>query len=223
MATEDDNVNSGALGTLLFVGAFATIGIALVVTALVRAEMSDEAEKKDVGADRAFKDLVAEQTAKLSAPASYIDRGKGLVSLPIDRSMELVVSGLKKDPNSATPPPPKDAKPEEAAAPVPSNSGDPSAEAAPAPEGAAAPDAGKPAEAATHAGAEKTEAEKNAKDAKDGEKDKEKKDGENKDKEKKEAPKPKPPAAPVPAAPAPAAHPPAPPAPAPAAPAPNGQ
>jgi len=210
MATEDDNVNSGALGTLLSVGAFSTLGIALVVTALVRSEMSEEAEKKDVGADRPFKDLVAEQTAKLSSPAAYVDRGKGLVSLPIERAMELVVAGLKKDPNSATPPLPKDAKPEEAA-PAPSNSGDALPAAAPAPAGTVSPPgAATPPNAAA-------EGEK-----KDGaKKDSEKKDGEKKDKDKeqKEAPKPKPAsAAAVPKTPAPAA-----PAPAAPAPAPNGQ
>jgi hypothetical protein len=104
MATEADNVNSGALGTLLIVGAFATLGIAFVVTALVRSEMSEEAEKKEVSADRPMRDLVSEQRAKLDAPAAYIDRTKGLVSLPIDRAMELTVEGLKKDPSSATPP-----------------------------------------------------------------------------------------------------------------------
>ena len=66
MATESDNVNSGALGTLLAVGTIATLGVALVVTALVRTEMSSEAEKKDVGADRPYRDLVAEQTATTS-------------------------------------------------------------------------------------------------------------------------------------------------------------
>src|SRR5512146_1156739 len=106
MATETDNVNSGALGTLLAVGACATLGIALVVTALVRTEVGEEAAKKEVGADRPYRDLVAEQTAKMAAPAAYVDRGRGLVSLPIDRAMELTVSGLIKDPNSATPPAP---------------------------------------------------------------------------------------------------------------------
>src|SRR5690242_5214385 len=112
MATEDDNVNSGALGTLLSVGAFSTLCIALVVTALVRSEMTEEQAKKEVGANQAVHDLFNEQSAKLNAPAAYVDRGKGLVSLPIERAMELVVSGLKKDPNSATPPPAKDAKPD---------------------------------------------------------------------------------------------------------------
>src|SRR6478609_1032917 len=106
MATEADNVNSGALGTLLTVGAFATLGIAFVVTALVRSEMSEEAEKKDVSADRVYRDLVNEQRAKLDAPVSYIDRAKGTVALPIDRAMEVTVEGLKRDPNSATPPAP---------------------------------------------------------------------------------------------------------------------
>jgi hypothetical protein len=106
MATESDNVNSGALGTLLAVGACATLGIALVVTALVRSETNEEMENKELGADRPFRDLVAEQTAKMAAPAAYVDRGRGLISLPIERAMELTVSGLIKDPNSATPPPP---------------------------------------------------------------------------------------------------------------------
>lgn len=106
MATEADNVNSGALGTVIAVGTIAFFGIALVVTALVRAELAEETEKKDVSADRSYRDVVAEQRAKLDAPASFIDRGKGVVALPIDRAMELTVEGLKKDPNSATPPAP---------------------------------------------------------------------------------------------------------------------
>jgi hypothetical protein len=105
MATESDNVNSGALGTLVAVGTFAMLGISLVVTALVRAEMADEVQKKEVSADRAYRDLLAEQRAQLKAPAAYKDRASGSVSLPIDRAMELVVLGLAKDPNSATPPP----------------------------------------------------------------------------------------------------------------------
>jgi hypothetical protein len=206
MATESDNVNSGALGTLLAVGTIATLGIALVVTALVRTEMGSEAEKKDVGADRPYRDLVAEQTAKMAAPAGYVDRGRGLVSLPIDRAMELTVSGLIKDPNSATP-----------LAPVGGSGGSAATEAGGAsaggsggsggvaPEGEAAkPEEGKPAEEAKPAPVE------------------EKKDEKKKDEKKKEAPKKAPPAA-VPATPAPAAPAPAAPAPAAPAPAPNGQ
>ena len=204
MATESDNVNSGALGTLLAVGTVATLGIALVVTALVRAEMAGEAEAKEVGADRPYRDLVAEQTAKMAAPATYVDRGRGLVSLPIDRAMEVTVSGLIKDPNSATPP-----------API-GGSGGAGGSVATEAGGAAAEMGGtggaggtggqeaKPVDEATHAEGVKPAPSE------------EKKDEKKKDEKKKDGPKPKP-AAPAPAAPAPVV------APAPAAPAPNGQ
>jgi len=202
MATESDNVNSGALGTLLAVGTIATLGVALVVTALVRAETSEETAKKELGADRPFRDLVAEQTAKLAQPASYVDRSRGVVSLPIDRAMELTVSGLIKDPNSATPP---------AAAGGTGGTGGAAA-------GGSAALGGSGGVATEEAKAAPGEEKKPA--AGEEKKDVEKKDVE----KKKDGPKPKPgvPAAPAPApAPAPAA--PAPAAPAAPAPAPNGQ
>ena len=198
MATESDNVNSGALGTLLAVGTVAMLGISLVVTALVRSEMTDEAEKKEVGADRPFRDLVAEQTAKMAAPATYVDRGHGVVSLPIDRAMEVTVSGLIKDPNSATP-----------AAPMGGTGGSAATEAG----GSTAQLGGAGGTAPTGEAVKPVDEAKPAEQAKPTE--------EKKDAKKKDAPKPRVPAAPgapVPAAPAPAA-----PAPAPAAPAPNGQ
>jgi hypothetical protein len=203
MATESDNVNSGALGTLVAVGTIAFFGIALVVTALVRAEMADEAEKKEVAADRPYRDLVAEQKAKLDAPAAYVDRGRGLVSLPIERAMELVVSNLKKDPNSATPPAPAAAGSGgvDAATAGSGGTGGASAES-----GGTGGTAEAPPNEATHAeGNKPAEPKEETKDEK-----KEPSKG-----EKKEGTKPKP--APVAPAPAPAA-----PAPAPA-PAPNGQ
>lgn len=205
MATETDNVNSGALGTLLTVGAVATLGIALVVTALVRTEIAEEHDKKDVSADRPLLDLVAEQRAKMDAPAAYVDRGRGLVSLPIERAMEVVVGNLKMDPNSATPP-----------APAAAGSGGTGGEAA-----ATGGTGGTAAEAPTETGgtAAAPEGEQKPEGAKpegakpeDGEPKKEEK-GDKKDEKKKEGQKPKP----VPAAPAPAPAAPAP------APAPNGQ
>jgi hypothetical protein len=205
MATESDNVNSGALGTLLAVGTIATLGIALVVTALVRTELSAEAEKKDVGADRPYRDLLAEQTAKMAAPASYVDRGRGQVSLPIDRAMELTVSGLIKDPNSATPPAPVGGSGGSAATEAGgASTGGTGGTGGVAPAGEAKPEETKPPEEGKPAG--------EAKPAED------QKDEKKKDEKKKDGPKPKPPAAPVPAAPAPVA-----PAPAAPAPAPNGQ
>jgi len=199
MATESDNVNSGALGTLLAVGTIATLGIALVVTALVRTEMAGEAQLKEVGADRPYRDLVAEQTAKMAAPPTYVDRGRGLVSLPIDRAMEVTVSGLIKDPNSATPP-----------APIGGTGGSAATEAG---GSAALGGSGGTAPAGEETGAKPAEEGKPAEEAKPSE---EKKDEKKKDEKKKDAPKPHVPSAPVPAAPAPVA-------PVPAAPAPNGQ
>ena len=201
MATESDNVNSGALVTLLFVGTFAMLGIALVVTALVRTETTEEAEKKEVGADRPYRDLVAEQTAKMAAPAAYLDRGRGLVSLPIDRAMEVTVSGLVKDPNSATPPAPIGGAGGTGGTAA-TEAGGTGAEAAGTGgtggtgggAGAAEGEA-KPADEAIHAEGGKPGLAEEKKDVKDEKK---------KDEKKKDAPKPHVPAAPVPAAPAPA-------------------
>jgi hypothetical protein len=197
MATETDNVNSGALGTIVALGTVSMLSITLVVTALVRAETVDEMEKKDVGVDRPYRDLVAEQTAKLSAPAAYVNRGSGLVSLPIERAMEVTVEGLKKDPNSATPPAPQ------------GGSGGTGGTAT-TETGGTAGETGGTGGTASVEGAE-LKASEEAKPAE------EKKDEKKKDEKKKEGAKPKPAAA-VPVAPAPAAPPPAP---APAAP--NGQ
>jgi hypothetical protein len=205
MATEVDNVNSGALGTLVAVGVCAMLGISLVVTALVRSETQEEVEKKEVSADRPYRDLLAEQTARLQAPAAYSDRAKGLVSLPIERAMELTVSGLAKDPSSATPPPPKSDK--DAGAAAADAGADASAEVA-MPAASGAP----PAEAT---GAEPKETKTGAKPPEATPKDQDK-PGAAKPEKKALKPAPaKPPTAPLKSAPAPA-----PPAPAPA---PNGQ
>jgi hypothetical protein len=207
MATEADNVNSGALGTLIAVGTIAFFGIALIVTALVRAELAEETEKKDVSAVRAYRDVAAEQRAKLDAPASYIDRAKGTVALPIDRAMELTVEGLKKDPNSATPPAPAGGGSGGSAPPAAAAGGG----GAGGTGGAAAGTTNPPAAEAPQGmvGAEKTSQDKPEQDK--AEADKKKAEADKKKAPKKPAPTP---AAPAPAAPKPAPTP---------APAPNGQ
>jgi hypothetical protein len=203
MATESDNVNSGALGTVIAVGTIAFFGIALVVTALVRTEMSEEVEKKDVSADRPYKDLLAEQQSKLNGSAAFINRNKGTVSLPIERAMELTVDGLKKDPNSATPPAPATGGAGGAAAAA-GGGGAGGAGGGSAGAGGATPGTSNPPPAVAPTGT--VGAEKPPQEPKDKEKT---------EAEKKKAPK----KAPTPPLPAPAAPPPAPAAPA----APNGQ
>ena len=108
--TEADKINTGALGTLVAVGLFAMISITSAVTALVRHDIELEEAQKDADANQVVTDLKASQRGVLNGPAGYVDRAKGLVSLPIELAKGLVISELAKDPNSATPPAP--AKPE---------------------------------------------------------------------------------------------------------------
>jgi len=106
--TEADKINTGALGTLVAVGLFAMLSITAAVTALVRHDIEIEEATKDADANQVVTDLKASQRGVLNGPAGYVDRGKGVVSLPIDLAQGLVVAELARDPNSATPaPPPK--------------------------------------------------------------------------------------------------------------------
>jgi len=104
--TEADKINTGALGTLVAVGLFAMLSITAAVTALVRHDIDVEEASKNEDANHVVVALKASQSAKLAGPAKYVDRAKGVVSLPIDVAKGLVVSELTRDPNSATPPAP---------------------------------------------------------------------------------------------------------------------
>jgi hypothetical protein len=114
--TESDKINTGALGTLVAVGLFAMLSITAAVTALVRHDIEIEEATKDADANQVVVALKASQRGTLNGPASYVDRGKGLVSLPIDLAKGLVVGELERDPSSATPPPKASAAPVTAAA-----------------------------------------------------------------------------------------------------------
>jgi hypothetical protein len=107
--TEVDKVNTGALGTLVAVGLFAMISIATAVTALVRHDVEEEQATKDADSNQVVIALKNSQRGTLNGPAGYLDKGKGVVSLPIDIAKQVVVSELERDPNSATPPQPKTA------------------------------------------------------------------------------------------------------------------
>jgi hypothetical protein len=102
--TEADKINTGALGTLVAVGLFAMISITAAVTALVRHDLEVEEALKDGDANQVVTDLKASQRGALNGPATYVNRSKGTVTLPIDVAKGLVVSELEKDPSSATPP-----------------------------------------------------------------------------------------------------------------------
>src|SRR6478735_310097 len=102
--TEADRINTGALGTLVAVGLFAMLSITAAVTALVRHDIEIEEASKDADANQVVVALKDSQRAALNGPASYVDRGKGIVSLPIDLAKGLVVAELARDPETATPP-----------------------------------------------------------------------------------------------------------------------
>ncbi len=107
MATESDSVNTGALATIVIVGALAMIGITSALTALVRTQQSDKYNEMDSTANlKAYRQLVASQRKELEEPPSWEDKAKGDVRIPIERAEQLVVTGLQKNPASATPAPP---------------------------------------------------------------------------------------------------------------------
>lgn len=138
MATENDKVNTGALGTLVAVGLFATLSIALAVTALVRYSVQGVVDERQTLAQQPYRDLHQEQSGKLSANPAWTDKGKGLVSIPIERAKMKVLAELARDPSSATPPAPPSAVPAPAGsegAPAPLGQAEPGA----APAGSAAP------------------------------------------------------------------------------------
>jgi hypothetical protein len=96
MATEDDKVNTGALATLVAVGVFATLAVALGVDALVRFETRKMEADRAGSAEKQVRELVTAQRAQLAAQP-----------LPIDRAMAAVVLDLRQNPWSATPPAPE--------------------------------------------------------------------------------------------------------------------
>jgi hypothetical protein len=106
MATETDKVNTGALGTLIAVGLFATLSIALAVTALVRYSARGVSDQRQSLAHQGYLDLHKAQTDKLSAVPAWTDKGQGKVSIPIERAKSRVLAELARDPSSATPPAP---------------------------------------------------------------------------------------------------------------------
>ena len=105
MATETDKVNTGALATLVAVGAFAMIGICLSLVALVRDQLENEQAEKDRYADASYFALKEQQTKKLESGET------------IQAAMAAVVSQYSKDPASATPPAPATAPASPAPAP----------------------------------------------------------------------------------------------------------
>jgi hypothetical protein len=142
MATESDKINTAALGTLVTVGALATLAVALGVDALVRHETTMMEEQRAGMALKAYEQIAAEQQGKLTGSPTWVDKSKGIVSVPIDKAVSGVLSDLARDPASATEPGQPDA-----AAPAPAHDGFGTPGAGPA-GSATTPQSGAPASSA---------------------------------------------------------------------------
>ena len=101
MATEPDKVENGVIGTLVAVLTFGVIATALAVTALVRTEEDVLAAERS-GTNEAYAEMRGAQEADLNLPPAYMDQAAGVVRLPIDRAMQVVVRELRKNPAAAT-------------------------------------------------------------------------------------------------------------------------
>jgi hypothetical protein len=76
------------------------------VTVLVHSATEREvARKGGTVSSRAYRDLADAQRAELEEEAQWVDRRAGILSIPIERAMDLVVEELARDPESATPRP----------------------------------------------------------------------------------------------------------------------
>src|SRR5688500_4961608 len=107
MATIPDKVNTGALATIVAVGAISMVGISAALTAMVRSEVDHHADK--VGAKSNLGpvgELKRLQEAALNDPKPDPSTGRAVV--PIERAMDLVVEDLRQHPEHATAPAPVD-------------------------------------------------------------------------------------------------------------------
>jgi hypothetical protein len=91
-------------------GAAVLFGLAVVVAtlaALVRREQAtNEGSKEEVASTRAVQELLAAQRAELAEEPEWVDKKAGVLSIPVERAMELVVEEVRRDPKRATPAPP---------------------------------------------------------------------------------------------------------------------
>ncbi len=103
MATESDKLNTGAIATLVAVLTLTMVAIVAVLTAMVRQEVASEVTRKGgTASSREYRDLAAEQHTLLTREAQWVDRDAGVLSIPIERAMNLVVADLRREPTLAT-------------------------------------------------------------------------------------------------------------------------
>jgi hypothetical protein len=104
-------------------GAAVLFGVGLVVAilaALVRREQAmNEGSKEEVASTRAVQELFLAQRAELAEEPEWVNKKAGILSIPVERAMDLVVEEIRRDPTLATPPAPS-ASSRQGAVPSPS-------------------------------------------------------------------------------------------------------
>lgn len=96
MANQPDHVNSGALATMFALTALATVAAALAITALVRTEEGELTLVRNEPITHSYRTLRAEQETSLGTQPAWVDREAGLVSLPIERAMDLTLQDIRR-------------------------------------------------------------------------------------------------------------------------------
>ena len=99
MAARDD-VDAPLIAVLGFIGALLVFLLIIGLEVLFYSMERDERERKYIErAPAEFSQLQAQQMARLTE-YRYLDPKKGVVAIPVDRAMELVVEELSKDTGS---------------------------------------------------------------------------------------------------------------------------
>ncbi len=107
MTTGAERPHVGAAATLAAIVGLALVGTLSTVTVLVQIATEREVTRKGGEVStRAHLDLENAQRAELEEETQWVDRQAGVLSIPIDRAMELVVEQLARAPASASPEPP---------------------------------------------------------------------------------------------------------------------
>jgi uncharacterized protein YhaN len=117
MSNEPDEVNNGALATMIVIVALATLGVALVVTSLVRDEVGNLNAEIGGTQENEYRALLADQQGQLTAAPAYVDRAKGVVSVPVESAMKIVAEAVRENPLNLSPgtPPEEEEEAEEEA------------------------------------------------------------------------------------------------------------
>jgi hypothetical protein len=118
--------NPSAVAALLAAGIFGLAVVVATLTALVRSEQaSNEVEKATLASTRAYQELTVTQRAELAEEPQWVEKSAGVLSIPIDRAMTLVLDEIRRDPHAATragPPKPSGAAASATPPPVPASS-----------------------------------------------------------------------------------------------------